>query len=460
MSLPAPFLQQMRDILPEELEVFCDSLEMEPPISIRLNGRKEREAPVAERIGWTKRGYYLNQRPVFTLDPLFHAGTYYVQEASSMFIEQAIGQLELDGEECVALDLCAAPGGKTTLLADSLSDNSLIVANEVIRGRSNILSENAQKWGSGNILVTNNDPKELGKLRHCFDLVLVDAPCSGEGMFRKDKNARNEWSGDNVELCAQRQQRILSDIWHALKPGGYLIYSTCTFNRAENEENLKWLCDEHEAEHVSIDASQFPEVTTDIVNGVGGYRFYPHKTKGEGFFMAIVRKSDDEPQQRMAKNRRVQKMAQPDKVVLKEMQQWLKQPGVWQFLQQGDEIVAIPKNHSELVQRIMREMRVVYPCLIVGEEKKRKLKPNHALSMSIHMNSNAFCVVELSLSDALKYLKREVLTITDVPDGWILLTYKKWPIGFGKKIKQRVNNNYPKEWRIRMSIPNTLVEEK
>ncbi|MES1226926.1 MAG: RsmB/NOP family class I SAM-dependent RNA methyltransferase, partial [Bacteroidota bacterium] len=181
---------------------------------------------VQGKVPWSSNGYYLSERPSFTTDPLFHAGAYYVQEASSMFLEEAVKQTCDLSKPLKVLDLCAAPGGKSTLLQSIISNESLLISNEVIKSRVNILSENITKWGAANVVVTNNDPKDFQRLPEYFDLIVIDAPCSGSGLFRKDPEAITEWSSDNVMLCSQRQQRILADILPCLKPGGILIYST------------------------------------------------------------------------------------------------------------------------------------------------------------------------------------------------------------------------------------------
>jgi 16S rRNA C967 or C1407 C5-methylase (RsmB/RsmF family) len=257
----------------------------------------------AEPVLWSSLGHYLSSRPVFTLDPLFHAGGYYVQEASSMYMEMVKDAIEKDysssenaceggffAQKLAALDLCAAPGGKSTHLASLLGEDSLLVSNEVIKSRAVILADNIAKWGMENVVVTNNDPADFGAFEELFDLVVADAPCSGEGLFRKDPQAAGEWSPANVNLCAQRQQRILADIWPSLAPGGYLVYSTCTYNKFENDGNLRFLCEELGAEAVKLVA---PEGSGIIETPGGGFQFVPGRVKGEGQYMALVRKNGE-----------------------------------------------------------------------------------------------------------------------------------------------------------------------
>src|SRR5260221_5910839 len=280
--------------LPQEWGEFRSAHERPSPTSIRINPLKSNSKEL-EKIPWTDLGYYLDQRPSFTFDPLFHAGAYYVQEASSMFLEQALKQtVDLSQPICV-LDLCAAPGGKSTHLLSLMSRESLLVSNETIRSRATILAENIQKWGSNNVVVTNNDPEDFGKLEGFFDAIVVDAPCSGEGLFRKDPNAVNEWSEEHIELCVVRQQRIINQVWPSLKKNGVLIYCTCTYNEKENEKNIHWLVEEKKVESVKLKVESEWGVEEVKTKNTYGYRFLPHQVKGEGFFIAVVRKTEEQP---------------------------------------------------------------------------------------------------------------------------------------------------------------------
>ena len=297
-TLPALFEERMRKLLPEESEAFFAALQTEPPVSIRLNPGKP--VPISrlfpdEQIGlpvsWCESAYYLKSRPVFTLDPCLHSGTYYVQEASSMFLYHIFGQI-LPAHPVRVLDLCAAPGGKSTLIASRLSSGSLLVANEVIRSRAGILKENMIKWGTSHVVVTNNDPADFHHLKGAFDIIVVDAPCSGEGMFRKDPGAIQEWNESNLQLCSERQQRILADIWPCLKPGGFLVYSTCTYNPGENEAILERLIRKYGARSIEI-APLFPGIVPGN-STAHCYHFYPHRIPGEGFFTGVVQKNEGE----------------------------------------------------------------------------------------------------------------------------------------------------------------------
>lgn len=252
---------------------------------------------ITRKVPWATHGYYLSKRPSFTLDPLFHAGTYYVQEASSMFLEQALRQTTDLSQPLRVLDLCAAPGGKSTLVQSLIAENSLLVSNEVIKSRASVLEENCTKWGAANIIVTNNDPIVFQRLENYFDVIIIDAPCSGSGLFRKDAQAISEWSENNVQLCSQRQQRILADSYPALKKDGILLYSTCSYSEEENEGILDWMLDSFAVSSLQLamygegDNEEWGIIeTVSKKHAAFGYRFFPDKIAGEGFFIACFRK--------------------------------------------------------------------------------------------------------------------------------------------------------------------------
>ena len=291
---PEEFIQRISAqdyIVPANL---LKALEEPSPVSLRVNRAKWSKLPLnSEPVPWCSSGYYLPYRPVYTLDPLFHSGCYYPQEASSMFLEKVFRSVDGFGENLRVLDLCGSPGGKSTHISGLIGPSGLLISNEVIRSRASVLAETLTKWGSGNVMVTQNDPSVLGRLTGYFDLILVDAPCSGEGMFRSS-TAVSEWSVENTGHCSVRQKRILMEIWPALKEDGILVYSTCTFNPGENEENIKWLLSRNMAECLRIDVNEYPGVCEMDHNGIFGYGFYPDKVKGEGFFISVVRKTSAE----------------------------------------------------------------------------------------------------------------------------------------------------------------------
>lgn len=448
-SLPAPFVQKMQHQLRDAFPAFIKSLQEQAPVSIRLNPEKHFHVEGTTPVPWTTHGRYLPQRPVFTLDPAFHGGAYYVQEASSMFLEQAIRQCVDLSQSLYVLDLCAAPGGKSTHLASFINNESLLVANEVIRSRASILSENIQKWGSNNVVVTNNDPEDFKRLPGFFDVVVIDAPCSGEGLFRKDADAMHEWSEDNVILCSKRQRRIVSDVWSSLKENGILVYSTCTYNPEENEENLVWLKQEHDVEFLKLkvdDAWGAVEVEQD---GITGYHFYPHKVKGEGFFISAIRKKESEETLRV-KNAR-SNFQSPSKKILEQLQHWVIDSGNIAFIQREDLVQFFPSTLSQAIDLLAKNLRLVSAGTFAATVKHEKLIPEHALALSVKLNRENFPVLELNIDDALRYLRKETLNITPDQTGFTLMLYQNIPIGWGNVLPNRINNLYPAEWRIRMT---------
>lgn len=453
MPLPPAFTQRMQQQLGPEYAAFEEAIQTEAPVSIRLNPLKWQGVPELEPVTWASRAYYLPERPVFTLDPLLHAGAYYVQEASSMFLEQAIRQHLPSAEPLIALDLCGAPGGKSTHLSSILPNGSLLVSNEVIKSRTNILAENTQKWGSGFTVVTQNDPREFAALPHFFDLIVVDAPCSGEGLFRRDPTAADEWSEANVKLCSERQRRILADVWDCLKPGGFLIYSTCTYSRQENEENLAWLQKEHEAENLPIQLKPEWGVSPTTIEGVSGYRFYPHHSRGEGFFMAVVQKPEgEEKSRRTGRNRKKPNLIVAPKAQRLVVENWLLQSDQWEFVQFTDRLAALPASWMAELEQIYTHLRIAYAGVPLAEVKKQQFNPLPSLGLSAYMNTHAHRVVDVDLEMAQRYLKKEDILPEEAPDGWVLIRYRKVAIGWIKRINHRANNYWPKEWRIRMDL--------
>lgn len=448
-NLPAPFVQKMQHQLKDAFPDFIKSLQDQPPVSIRLNPEKEFHIANTTPVPWTTHGRYLPERPVFTLDPAFHGGAYYVQEASSMFLEQAIKQCVDLSQSLYVLDLCAAPGGKSTHLASIINHESLLVSNEVIRSRASILSENIQKWGSNNVVVTNNDPEDFKRLPGFFDVVVIDAPCSGEGLFRKDANAMHEWSEDNVILCSKRQRRIVSDVWSSLKENGILVYSTCTYNPEENEENLQWLKQERDVEFLKLTVDNAWGAVEVDQDGIIGYHFYPHKVKGEGFFMSVIRKKESEETLRV-KNAR-SNFQSPSKKILEQLQHWVADAGNIVFIQREDLVQFFPSTLSQAIDLLAKNLRLVSAGTFAATVKHDKLIPEHALALSVKLNSEHFPVLDLNVDDALRYLRKETLSITPDQTGFTLMLYQNIPIGWGNVLPNRINNLYPAEWRIRMA---------
>lgn len=446
MKLPQAFIERTQPILGEEFELFCEALESETPISIRINAKKTSSVFDFQTVLWSNSGYYLPSRPAFTLDPFFHAGVYYVQEASSMFLEQVIKQYVT--EPVRMLDLCAAPGGKSTHLASLLPEGSLLVSNEYVRSRAYILAENLQKWGNTNSLVCNSTPNELGELSSFFDAILVDAPCSGEGMFRKDEGAIDEWSVQNVQTCVARQRDILEAIWSSLKTDGLLIYSTCTYNREENEEQVQWMIEELGAELLPINI----DVSWGITQTAYGNRFYPHKTKGEGFFMAALRKSSEERQMRVKPEKQANKFSKEQMA----LQSYVEAPDDFDFAELGEKMVLLPKAHAEAMRLLIKKFKVLHAGIPLGVMKGKSFLPDAGLAFSQALNKEACVQAELDLLTALKFLRTENIVLDNVPQGLVLLTFKGIPLGWVKNLGNRCNSLYPDEWRIRMNLPTDL----
>ncbi len=449
MILPSTFVSRTKEVLSNDFEIFLKALDEDTPVSIRLNPFKYAEINCDAPVIWASDAYYLNVRPSFTFDPLFHAGCYYVQEASSMFLEQFIKNYINEPVKC--LDLCAAPGGKSTQLSSLLPLGSLLVANEVIRSRANILSENLIKWGNPSTIVTNSDPEIIGNhLPAFFDLVVADAPCSGEGMFRKDKEAITEWSLSNVQLCAERQRRIIADCWPALKPGGILIYSTCTYNTEENEENLQWIIETFGAESLNVPVPKDWTITGTKKYNNSVFRFIPGKTKGEGFFIAAVRKPDSDEFTGTKRKNKDDKKTSGKIVIPPQIKQWLTNPEIFDFELKDNFISAIPRTIVNDYKEMGKFLRIVHAGIPIAEIKGKDVIPNHALSLSVEFNKNQFPVVETEKETAIAYLKKEALVLDpDIPKGYVVLSFDKHPLGFVKNIGNRANNLYPQEWRIR-----------
>lgn len=421
MQLPKEFEEYTRSLMGEELySKLISGLAATPSVSIRLNPFKVAKDAYLEDeeqlnglqltpVPWAKDGYLLSERPSFTLDPLFHAGAYYVQEASSMFLDFIIRQLVK--EPVTMLDLCAAPGGKTTCAMAALPEGSILYSNEPIRTRANILAENVMKFGHPDIIVTNNYAKDYAKAKKTFDVILTDVPCSGEGMFRKDPNAINEWSTSNVDSCWKLQRSIVEDIWQCLKPGGILIYSTCTFNAHEDEENVQWIIDNLGADPIALEGVKEEwNITGALKGNLPVYRFIPGKTKGEGLFMAVMRKKGEPTQ------------GSTPTILKKEGKISMKEKG----------------------------LKVMTHGINPPTQKGKKTIPDISLALSINQKENDYPHVDVDRQTAINYLRREAITLpADTPRGIVTITYKGLGLGFANNIGNRANNLYPQEWRIK-----------
>ena len=449
-SVPDELLQSLQDVEGFDEKSFIDvHNNRRQVVSIRINPKKITSPPYpdAEKIPWSSTGYYLPQRPSFTLDPFFHAGAYYVQEASGMFIEQCIQQTSDLSSSLKILDLCAAPGGKSTLIQSLISRDSLLVSNEVIKTRVGVLIENISKWGDENIIVTNNDPRDFSRLENYFDVMVVDAPCSGSGLFRRDPGAIDEWSTDAVETCCMRQQRILSDAYGCLKQHGILIYSTCSYSPEENEDISDWLVLNHglSSLKISTDARWNIIETKSKERQAFGYRFFPDKLRGEGFYVACFRKNDGEPAQlsKVKKSKGVKVTAAERAIILP----WIKENVRVNFYRNGDEVYAFPSSMEEDLLAIHANLYIKKAGVPVGKLVRDELLPAHELSLSGLLNDKLL-TISLKKDEALQYLRKEEVTIKEDYKGWALVKYERQNLGWIKMLANRVNNYYPKEWRI------------
>lgn len=444
-SLPSLLESRLREQLGDEFEAFQSALGESPPISIRLNPGKPTHTNFdSDAIPWSEHGRYLKSRPRFTDDPLFHAGTYYVQEASSMFLEYVLHNVVDLNQDLRVLDLSAAPGGKATHLQSLLTKDSLLVANEIIASRNKILRQNLSRWGSDNHIVTASDPKQFKKLSTFFDIILVDAPCSGEGLMRKEPAAISEWSEDNVILCSRRQKRILADVLPALSEGGILIYSTCTFSEIENEENMKWLERESQLIPISLNIPQSWGIVRTGSKG-SAYRFYPHHAKGEGFFIAAFKKAGSTTATRLGSR----KTARYPELANQEDEKWLHSPDRYTFLTRDDRRIAIPKQLYEDYLTVSRSLRVTSSGLNMGKVYHAQLKPSPELALSQALSKN-IQTIELPVEEALDYLahinKSHGYTY---PTGYNLIMNSGCGLGWLHVLKTgQIRNKYPSAWRI------------
>ena len=375
-----------------------------------------------------------------------------------MFLEQVVRQYI--AEPVTALDLCAAPGGKSTLLRSVLPEGSLLVSNEVIPARAQVLMENMVKWGHPDGIVTSGTPADFGALPSFFDVIVADVPCSGEGMFRKDPVAVAEWSEENVETCWRRSRGIIADCWEALKEGGLLVYSTCTFNLKEDEENVRWICEELGAEALPLESLPEWGITGNLLGQTDFfpvYRFLPGRTRGEGFFLAVLRKLSV-PKASMPKKQknRSNSKAQP---IPQECKNWLCDAASYEWKSEKNTIVALSERCVAAFPALAQQVKILYAGVAVSEWKGRDVVPTTSLALSNVLCREAFPIVEVSYSEALAYLRKEALTLSsDAPRGYVLLTFRGVPLGFVKNVGNRANNLYPSEWRIRTThLPESEV---
>jgi 16S rRNA C967 or C1407 C5-methylase (RsmB/RsmF family)/NOL1/NOP2/fmu family ribosome biogenesis protein len=473
-SLPTALLTSLEGIAGFDKAAFEKVHASEQRVhSIRLNPQKlislpAAFQPLAEKVPWATLGYYLAERPSYTFDPLFHAGAYYVQEASGMFLEQVLKQTTDLRRPLKILDLCAAPGGKSTLIQSLISSDSLLVSNEAIRGRVGILRENMMKWGAANGVVIQNDPREIGKMENYFDVMVADAPCSGSGLFRRDPEAIREWSTDSVRACSLRQQRILADSWPALRKEGIMIYSTCSYSREEDEGILDWVLGQFEADslRLQVDPAWHIAETTGQTGGYG-YRFFPDKLKGEGFFLAAWRKKGGNgfhyPRSRGPA------LARPSRQDEDQARAFVDRRPPLTFFKQDDNLCCIPAEFGEDLAFLRANAHIKSAGVQAGRPAGKDFVPAHDLALSALINQE-WPAIDLSKDEAIQYLRKQEISLTldeagkgngtvtgkgngtvtgkGADKAWRLVRYQGHNLGWAKMLTGRINNYYPKELRI------------
>ncbi len=445
MKLPEQLLNSLKTAKGFNEQAFVNVHNNEEKItSLRLNPFKpcELDFEVGEKTAWCSNGYYLKERPSFTFDPLFHAGCYYVQEAGSMFLQQALQHSVDLKNDIKVLDLCAAPGGKSTLINDNITENSILISNEVIKHRADILCHNLVKWGTCNTAVTNSDPSVFSKLPAVFDVIVADVPCSGSGLFRKQEDAIKEWSIENVNHCNIRQKRILGDVMNCLKKDGVLIYSTCSYSEEENEQIVQWLMNDFEMELVPIPF----ESKWGITDTGLGYRFYPNLTRSEGFFCAVLKKNSGQEYNHHSKPRK-NILDKPSASQAETINKLLKSDHGKTIAQFKNEFKLLSHPLLEFYGQFNKDLYFKKLGTVLGEFKHADFLPDHELAQSIYLNS-AVGKFNLSKTEAITFLKKENLVIDNAVKGICLMTYKNQGLGWAKILDKRINNYLPKNFRI------------
>lgn len=441
-KLPQQLLNSLSQFEHFNAEAFVEAHKEENKItSIRLNPFKKTDLnfELNDIVPWSDAGFYLDKRPSFTHDPLFQAGCYYVQEPGSMFIEFVLKQTIDLTKPLKILDACAAPGGKSTLINSLINEESLLVANEFIRSRADVLAQNLSKWGTCNTVVTNNDTQKFTELTSFFDAIVIDAPCSGSGLFRKQPDAIDQWSEDNVTTCCTRQKKILADLIPSLKEGGVLVYSTCSYSAEENEQIVEWMMGEFDLDYLTLPIKK----EWGIIETERGYRFYPHLTKSEGFFCAVLKKKSAEQSPFMPKKKSGLEVSKAELSILAP------------FLGLSDNLI-IKKNDlfhflnlAALNFLIAFEKQLYFKKAgaVIGEIKGKDMVPHHELALITTINKD-LPRLELNEEQALKFLKKENFTYESSKKGLVLVTYKNQGLGWAKVLPNRLNNYIPNELRI------------
>lgn len=467
LGLPAAFVERMRVLLGAETQAFLEAFERSPAIGLRVNPLKlrpehfERISPWdLEPVPWSLFGFRVAEGARPGKHPYHAAGLYYLQEPSAMAVVEA-----LDVRPGMrVLDLAAAPGGKSTQIAGDLDGEGVLVANEVESSRIKALGENLERWGARNAVITNETPERLAEhFGPFFDRVLLDAPCSGEGMFRKHPGARAEWSVEHVAGCAARQSRILDHAARLVAPEGLLLYSTCTFAPEENEQRIAAFL----AEHPQWDLIDIPKrhgfapgrpewagdlATPDLTRAA---RLWPHWVEGEGHFIALLRNGErprrsawfgrDDSRRQKRGGRQNDRVADSSQAALAAWQAFERQALTLTFpasrlTAHNDQIYFAPEGLPDL-----NGLRVVRSGLWLGTARPGRFEPSHALALAL-LPDEARQVVSLNVDQAMRYLRGETFP-GDGPDGWVLIAVNGWPLGWGRRVGGLVKNFYPKGLR-------------
>ncbi len=436
MKIPQALIDSIKDIKGFDQEAFIQAYEQgEIPTSIRLNPFKPVEKWNVEtnNVPFSEYGKYVNNLPNFNADPLFYAGTYTIQEANSMSLEYVLRNTVDLSKDLRILDLCASPSGKNTHIASLITPESILVSNEVISTRSDILADNMTKLGTMNTIVTSNDPKDFGKLTGFFDVVVIDPPNSGSGLFRKNPDAIKDWSLENVALFAQKQKRIISDAWACLKEGGILIYSTSSYSSAENEEVMDWVCEKFVAKFA------FPPL-----------RFFPNEN-GEGFFISALKKNNSEKETYVRSGRPIKNNSR--RTQREVFRTWIKEIDNYNWYDVKDEFFLINSEHEYLVNVLQSYLHIRKAGVKMGKIAGKDLIPDHQLALSLYLTDN-INRVELSETEAMQYLRREDFILDQAQKGWSLMTFENFGLGWAKILPNRINNYYPKELRVGGKLEN------
>ncbi|HBJ77204.1 MAG TPA: hypothetical protein DDY68_05355 [Porphyromonadaceae bacterium] len=449
---PMQFQENLLKMLGEkETSSLLNALTLPPITSLRINPFKtDTNTTLGENVKWCKEGHYVDSSQSFTFDPKFHSGAYYVQEASSMFLEQWVKTYVSSPSLC--LDFCSAPGGKCTHLLSLLPKGSFVVANEPIASRASILVENLSKWGAPNVMITQSFPEEFEGIQPIFDVILTDVPCSGEGMFRKNTEAVQQWSMQNVHLCMERQRKILAQAWKLLKPNGVLIYSTCTFNCFENEEIMEWIVKEYGAEILPLS----PEESWGMWHGIGehslGYHLFPHLVKGEGLYMCALRKPDvgNSSNPSFAPRRKTKSNSSNKEISLSEKDYFMGNGESMLRIERGDTAYWVKSQWKELYEYLSEHLKILQVGIPTSIRKGNLWILHPALALSTELNRGHFECIDLNLKDSLSYLRGESVPYDgNMSKGYVLITYRSFSLGWAKRVGNRLNNLYPPMWRIK-----------